>query len=192
MLSRNKQIEATECQHQLNTLLTLSPHLKNKTNFLTEGFIYFAGKSSKKSVGPMGLKKSRLQTEEFVTFILYTKLSELQENKSHLESRGKWSVTLDENEELRLWFRWPARYQLLLKHVIKESRFDHWLVLYWLQTRDIFIRIPPLITWHRGTQFSEYRGILTDKRQLFLQKNISDIYFQKKKSLTTFSLIKNI
>ena len=47
MLSRNKQIEATECQHQLNTLLTLSPILKiRQTFFYTEGFIYFAiGKS---------------------------------------------------------------------------------------------------------------------------------------------------
>ena len=36
MLSRNKQIEATECQHQLNTLLTLSPVLKIRQTFLRE------------------------------------------------------------------------------------------------------------------------------------------------------------
>ena len=49
MLSRNKQIEATECQHQLNTLLTLSPILKIRQTFFTEGFIYFASEKVRKS-----------------------------------------------------------------------------------------------------------------------------------------------
>ena len=177
MLSWSKQIEARECQHQLNTLLTLSPFLRIRQTFLRKvSFISHRKKLEK----VLGLKNSRIRLTFLPNSLRFK--GENSPGDLHLLS----TRTKINNSDYDCWVDLEG-YQLLLKHVIKERGFDHWIVVYWLQTRDIFIRIPPLITWHRGTQFSEYRGILTDKRQLFLQKNISDL-FKTKSPLLHFLL----